>query len=129
MADKIFPNGAGITLVEAAGLNTSDFVFMGTSLAGAAQKTKYSELVSAFGGSRRNLLINAQGFINQRAYVSGTATSTANQYTLDRWRVVTSGQNLSWIDSNGKRTMTVPAGGIEQVIEGTWIQSRTYVIS
>ena len=29
----------------------------------------------------RNRLINAQGLINQRGYASGTATTTANQYT------------------------------------------------
>jgi hypothetical protein len=39
----------------------------------------------------RNLVINGNFAINQRAYVSGAATSGANQYTLDRWRVVTSG--------------------------------------
>ncbi|UPY35490.1 hypothetical protein [Sediminicoccus sp. KRV36] len=65
----------------------------------------------------RNLLINGNPTINQRAYVSGAATSGANQYTLDRWRVVTSGQNASWTDSGGVRTVTAPAGGIEQVIE------------
>jgi hypothetical protein len=66
----------------------------------------------------RNLIINGNPVINQRVYVSGTATSGANQYTLDRWRVVVSGQALSWTDSAGIRTVTFPAGGAEQVIEG-----------
>ena len=65
----------------------------------------------------RNLLINGNPIINQRGYVSGTATTIANQYTLDRWRVVTSGQAISWTDSAGVRTVTAPAGGVEQVIE------------
>jgi hypothetical protein len=78
---------------------------------------------------RRNLIINGGFFINQRIYVSGTNTTSANEYTLDRWRVVTSGQNLTFADSNGTRTVTAPAGGIEQVIEGTWVQSGDYVIS
>jgi hypothetical protein len=65
----------------------------------------------------RNLIINGNPVINQRVYVSGTATSGANQYTLDRWRVVVSGQALSWTDSAGIRTVTFPAGGGEQVIE------------
>jgi hypothetical protein len=129
MADKVYPGGAGIAAVDAAGLDTNDFVFMGTSLAGAAQKTQYSELALAFGGSRRNLLINADGIINQRVYVSGTNTTAGNEYIFDRWRVVTLGQNLTFADSNGKRTMTCPAGGLEQVVEGTWLQSGTYVIS
>lgn len=129
MADKVYPDGAGITALDAADLDANDFVFMGCSIAGAAQKTQYSELAAAFGGSRRNLLINANGAVNQRVYASGAATSTGNQYTLDRWRVITSGQNLSWSDSEGKRTMTAPAGGLEQIIEGTWLQSGTFVIS
>ncbi|UPY37226.1 hypothetical protein [Sediminicoccus sp. KRV36] len=73
---------------------------------------RYSQLAGF-----RNLLINGNPVINQRAYVSGTATGAANQYTLDRWRVVTSGQNASWTDSAGLRTVTAPAGGIEQVVE------------
>lgn len=77
----------------------------------------------------KNLLINGGFFVNQRVYVSGTVTTTANQYTLDRWRVVTSGQNLSFSDSNGKRTITAPAGGVEQVIEGLWLQNGTYSLS
>lgn len=77
----------------------------------------------------RNLLINGNPTINQRGYVSGTATSSANQYTLDRWRVVTSGQSITWTDSNNVRTVTAPAGGVEQVIEGTSILSGTYTLS
>ncbi len=65
----------------------------------------------------RNLIINGNPVINQRGYVSGTATTVANQYTLDRWRVVVSGQSLSWTDSAGIRTVIFPAGGGEQVIE------------
>ena len=65
----------------------------------------------------RNRIINGNPVINQRGYVSGTATSGPNQYTLDRWRVVTSGQSVSWTDSAGIRTVTAPAGGMEQVIE------------
>ena len=67
----------------------------------------------------RNLIINGNPLINQLAYVSGTATVAANQYTLDMWRVVTSGQNVTWTDSGGIRTVTAPAGGMEEVIEAT----------
>ena len=77
----------------------------------------------------RNLLINANPIINQRSYVSGTATSGANQYTLDRWRVVTSGQNISWTDTANVRTVTAPAGGVEQVIEGLNILTGTYALN
>lgn len=77
----------------------------------------------------RNLLINGNPIINQRGYVSGTATSGANEYTLDRWRVVTSGQSITFTDSANVRTVTAPAGGIEQVIEGINIFSGTYVLN
>lgn len=77
----------------------------------------------------KNLLINGAFNIKQRPYASGEATTGANQYTLDRWRVVTSGEALSWTDSNGTRTVTAPAGGIEQVVEGATLQSGTYTIA
>jgi hypothetical protein len=84
---------------------------------------------SVGGFSFRNRLINAQGLINQRGYVSGTATTTANQYTVDRWRVVVSGQNLTFTTTNNEVTFTAPAGGIEQVIEGLNLESGTYVLN
>lgn len=77
----------------------------------------------------KNKLINAQGLINQRGYVSGTATTTSNQYTVDRWRVVTSGQNLAFTTSQNVVTFTAPAGGVEQVIEGQNIETGTYVLN
>lgn len=77
----------------------------------------------------RNLIINGNPTINQRVYVSGTATTVANQYTLDRWRVVTSGQNISFTDSANVRTVTAPAGGCEQVVEGLSILSGTYTLN
>jgi hypothetical protein len=77
----------------------------------------------------KNRLINAQGLINQRTYVSGTATTTGNQYTLDRWRVVSSGQNLTFTTTNNETTFTAPAGGVEQVIEGLNLESGTYTLS
>jgi len=80
-------------------------------------------------GGLRNKLINADGRVNQRGYVSGAATSGANQYTLDRWRVVTSGQNLAFAASGNVFTLTAPAGGIEQVIEGANIEGGTYVLN
>ncbi len=77
----------------------------------------------------KNLLINARGTINQRGYVSGTATGGANQYTLDRWRVVTSGQSLAFTASGNTMEITAPAGGVEQVIEGEAIADGSHVIN
>lgn len=88
-----------------------------------------SRAIPALGMAGRNRIINGTGRINQRAYVSGTATTGANQYTLDRWRVVTSGQSLTFTGNDAGRTMTAPAGGVEQVIEGANIEGGTYVIN
>jgi hypothetical protein len=85
--------------------------------------------VSSSLGGFKNKLINAQGLINQRGYVSGIATTTANQYTVDRWRVVTSGQNLTFTRDQNVTTFTAPANGIEQVVEGLNIESGTYVLN
>lgn len=77
----------------------------------------------------RNLLINGNFQINQRGYVSGTNVGAANTYTLDRWRVVTSGQNVTFTASGNGNQITAPAGGIEQVIESINIGGGTYVLN
>ena len=77
----------------------------------------------------RNLVINGDFAVNRRGYTSGTATTGANQYTLDRWRVVTSGQAATFTSSGTGRLVTAPSGGIEQVIEGASIGGGTYVIN
>lgn len=99
-----------------------------------ARSVKGSQFITQYdlnGGvlSMRNKLINAQFLINQRGYSSGAATGGANEYTLDRWRVVTSGQSLSWTTTGGVVTATAPAGGIEQIIEGNNLQTGTYVLA
>ena len=86
-------------------------------------------LVNGTALSFRNKIINGNFGINQRGYVSGTATSGANQYTFDRWRVVTSGQNLTFSASGTGNIVTAPAGGIEQVIESLNIEGGTYTLS
>ena len=87
-------------------------------------------LVPAASSGMRNLLINPGFTINQRGYVSGTATTVANQYTLDRWRLAVSGQSITWTDSLGVRTVTAPAGGLHQVIEPLGLTgAQTYTVS
>ncbi len=81
------------------------------------------------GFSLRNKLINGNFNINQRTYVTGAATGVANQYTLDRWRVVTSGQNLAFAASGTGNQVTAPAGGLEQVIEAQNMEAGTYCLS
>ena len=77
----------------------------------------------------RNLIINGDFRINQRGYVSGTPTSGANQFTLDRWFVFTSGQSLIFTGDDSGRVITAPAGGVSQVIEGANIVGGTYVLN
>lgn len=79
--------------------------------------------------SGRNLIINGDGRINQRGYASGSATSGANQFTLDRWFVITSGQNLAFTGDNSGRVMTAPAGGVGQAIEPSNIKGGSYVLN
>lgn len=81
------------------------------------------------GFTLRNKLINAAGIVNQRGYVSGTATGGAGQYTVDRWKVNTSGQNLSWVANGAGVTFTAPAGGVKQIIPAGYIEGGTYTLS
>lgn len=88
-----------------------------------------ADLLTSFSGLY-NLLANGAFFINQREYVSGTPTSTANQYTVDRWRVVTSGQSLIYsVSSEFGYAITAPSGGLEQVIEGTFVVGGDYALT
>ena len=113
---------SGSTVNLAVGATTGDIIeVIGLSAFSVAN------ISSLFGF--RNRLINPTFAINQRAYVSGTATSAANQYILDRWRVVTSGQSATFTTSGIDTTVTAPAGGIEQVIEGNNIEGGNYVLN
>jgi hypothetical protein len=89
----------------------------------------FSQGISAPNVVGKNKLINGNFAINQRAYATGTATTGANQYTLDRWRVVTSGQSLAFSASGNGNQVTAPAGGVEQVVEGNNIEGGTYTLS
>jgi hypothetical protein len=97
------------------------------STTGAVATT--GQFVSSSPLAFRNRLINASFAINQRAYASGTATSGANQYTVDRWQVVTSGQSITFTTSGIDTVITAPAGGFQQIIEGNMIEGGTYVLS
>jgi hypothetical protein len=88
-----------------------------------------SRRIPAQAMSGRNMIINGSGRINQRGYVSGTATTGVNQFTLDRWFVVTSGQNLAFTGDASRRVMTAPAGGVRQVVEGANIVGGDYVLN
>jgi hypothetical protein len=97
-----------------------------------AADTAWVSAIEAIGGSQgvgfRNKLINGAFEINQRAYVSGSAT-TAGQYTLDRWKVTGTG-GITFSTTANKTTVTIPAGQtLQQVIEGLNLETSTYVLS
>lgn len=73
-----------------------------------------------------NLFMNSAFLINQRGYASGAATTGANQYTIDRIRVVVSGQSLTFTAGTFGNRITAPAGGAEQVVEGIYIVGGDY---
>ena len=77
----------------------------------------------------RNLIINGSGRINQLGYSSGTATGSDNEFALDQWFVRLTGQNLTFTGTDAGRTMTAPAGGAAQVIDGPNVAGGTYVIN
>ena len=125
LKDVVFSTGITVGV-------TGDFYIDTTAwtIYGPKSGTNWGSGTSLIGPqAARGLLINANFAVNQRGYVSGTATTGANQYTLDRWRVVTSGQSLSFTTSANGRQITAPAGGVEQVIEGANIFGGTYVLS
>ncbi len=84
---------------------------------------------SAGGVGDRNLLVNSNFVVNQRAYISGAATGAANQVTIDRWRVVVSGQSITFGSASPDRVVNAPAGGLEQIIEAGWVAGGVYTLS
>lgn len=76
-----------------------------------------------------NVLINAGFRVNQRNYATGTATTAADEYTLDRWRVLILGESITFPALGLDNTITAPAGGMGQKVEDLNIDGGEYVIS
>ena len=101
---------------------------MSTTLSDAGLQLADSSVISsATQLGMRNLLINPRFQINQRGYVSGTATGGVNQYCHDRWRIPTTGQSVTFSTTAGTTTVTTPASGYEQVIENLNVIGGNYV--
>lgn len=75
-----------------------------------------------------NVVINGAFNINQRA-VTGTVTLAAGAYGHDRWKAGASGCTYTFATSANVTTITITAGSLQQVIEGTNLQSGTYTLS
>jgi len=95
----------------------------------AGQAAQAGRVGSAGGLSFRNIIHNANFNVNQRGYVSGTATTIANQLTLDRWKVQTLGQSVAFSASANGSSIVAPSGGFAQVIEAKDILGGTYCAS
>ena len=121
-------NNAWINRGSLTGITAAEVISVAT---GNIAATDVQAAINELDAQRKNknLLINADFRINQRAYVSTTATAVANQYTLDRWRVVVSGQSISFSTLGTDNTITCPAGGLGQKIEALNVQGGTYVIN
>jgi hypothetical protein len=106
----------------------ADKLLTGADIAdGSISAAKLSPANGQLAGMR-NKIMNGNFGINQRAYVSGAAT-TAGQYTLDRWKVTGSG-GVTFSTTENKTTVTIPSGQtLQQVIEGLNLESGTYVLS
>lgn len=102
----------------------------GYGITDAVSQNSFNSRVGNAGAlSFRNIIINGSGVVNNRGYISGTATSSNNQYTIDMWKVAVSGQSLSWSASGIGVIFTAPAGGVSQIIESPYVVGGTYTLS
>lgn len=86
--------------------------------------------ISGGGGSSAtypSLLINGIFNINQRQK-SGTVTLTAGQYGHDRWKAGASGATYTFASSGGITTLTITAGSLIQVVEGSNVRTGTHIL-
>ena len=108
--------------------NSSDaFLLARENQSGTQPISTVVALTDALRGMR-NVVINGDFRINQRNYTSGAAT-TANQYTLDRWKVTGTG-GITFPNPTNRAIVTIPVSQtIQQIIEGLNIDGGTYVLS
>ena len=76
----------------------------------------------------RQALINGNFDINQRV-VSGTVTLTAGKYGHDRWKAGSSGCTYTFATVENVTTITITAGSLQQIIEGSNLFTGTYALS
>jgi hypothetical protein len=77
----------------------------------------------------RNLLINGEFRINQRAYASASNLASGS-YGFDRWKSTFTNTTLTFTSAPQGQQVTINSGGsIEQVIERENVSAGTYVLS
>jgi len=77
---------------------------------------------------KRNILINGNFLINQRVYVSGTATASGT-YMHDRWKSTTTNSNYTFTQGTPDTTITIAAGTIAQIVEDKNVAGGVYTLS
>jgi len=77
---------------------------------------------------KRNILINGNYLINQRGYVSGTATASGT-YMHDRWKSTTTNSNYTFTQGTPDTTITIAAGTIAQIVETVNVAGGVYTLS
>jgi hypothetical protein len=114
-ADVVFPGGAGITIVTNTDLESNDMSFIGTSIAGSAQQTDYSDIKAgivgnpgALGGvtAATSLAVNGVSDLGD----GGTTNYTEVGATGDMTFVGSSGLNFAQIyEEDGSSTLVLAA--------------------
>jgi hypothetical protein len=99
-----------------------------TSLAATASAVKAAYDLAAAAGSR-NLLLNSNFAINQRAYVSA-ANLASGVYGFDRWKSNFTNTTLTFTASTQGQEITINSGGgLQQIIEQGLVPAGTYTLS
>jgi hypothetical protein len=76
----------------------------------------------------RNRIVNGNFLINQRAYASGAALA-AGVYAHDRWKAGASGATYTFVQNPPDTTITITAGSLQQIIEGSNLEGGTFTLS
>lgn len=79
-------------------------------------------------GGFKNVLINSNFTVNQRG-VGGTVTLGAGAYGHDRWKAGSGGCTYTHSTSAGITTVSIIAGSLVQVVEGSALRAGTYSLS
>jgi len=100
---------------------SSNLTFDGTNLTSGGTVV----MASSF---KRNILINGNFLVNQRGYVSGTATASGS-YMHDRWKSTTTNSNYTFTQGTPDTTITIAAGTIAQIVEDKNVAGGVYTLS
>lgn len=135
------PEGVALTAATSAsaqrtvlGLGTSATLNVGTAANNIVQLTAAAKLPAVDGSlltgistGSPNAIINGNFNVNQRNK-SGTVILAAGAYGHDRWKAGAGGCTYTFATSGGITTLTITAGTLMQVIEGSNLLSGSYTL-